>query len=70
MIQALLTLVAALPKLITLVQRLEGLFGPKWDDRLQRGLDGYEALERAKTSDERAKAEKELSKVWLGDSRP
>ena len=68
MIQALLTLVAALPKLITLVQRLEGLFGPKWDERLQRGLDGYEALERAKTSVERERAEKELSKVWLNRS--
>ena len=69
MIQALLTLVAALPKLISLVDRLEKSFGKGWHERIVGGLDEYEALKNAKTEAERREAESRLARIWLGTGR-
>lgn len=65
MLGQILAFLAALPKLIELVLKLQKELGPDWDQALIDGVRGYQKLRDAKGPEERHDAEKDAARGWM-----
>jgi hypothetical protein len=59
-----LALLAAIPKILDLIEKAEKAFGPDWNAKLINILESHAKLQSAKTTEERDAALKAVAGGW------